>query len=185
MISKASAEHFTWAEICDGWFLVNQPERLTVLHERMPPGTWEVRHFHRRALQFFFVLCGIATLELGGTRYTLHTQEGTAVEPGTPHQMMNLADQPMEFLVISQPNSRDDRVLVAEQDLRVLRRATHALFGAPARHRKEALAQACSGQPGRFPSSSSKDAPLQPPWPFATCVRYDEPAHVVPCPNGA
>ena len=116
MISKANAEHFIWREICDGWFLVNHQERLTVLHERMPPGTREVRHFHRRALQFFFVLSGVATLERDGARYTLHPEEGAEVEPGVPHQMMNLGDQAIEFLVISQPNSHDDRVLVAEAD---------------------------------------------------------------------
>jgi mannose-6-phosphate isomerase-like protein (cupin superfamily) len=116
MISKANAEHFTWREICDGWFLVNRPDRLTVLHERMPPGTREVRHFHRRAFQFFFVLSGVATLEIDGTRHTLHPQEGAEVEPGKMHQMMNLSDQAVEYLVISQPNSREDRVLVPEQD---------------------------------------------------------------------
>jgi hypothetical protein len=40
-------------------------------------------------------------------------QEGAEVPPLTPHQMWNLSDAPMEFLVISQPKSRDDRVFVA------------------------------------------------------------------------
>src|SRR5581483_6425624 len=70
------------------------------------------RHFHREAHQFFFILSGIATLEINGKLETLHPQEGAEVPPLMPHQMLNLSDAPMEFLVISQPNSRDDRVFV-------------------------------------------------------------------------
>ena len=113
MISKQTAEHFTWREVCEGWYLVNHPTRLTVLHECMPPGTSEVRHYHREAYQFFFILSGTATLEINGKPEILHPQEGAEVPPLVPHQMWNLSDAPMEFLVISQPNSRDDRVFVA------------------------------------------------------------------------
>lgn len=112
MISRRTAQHFIWREVCAGWFLVNRPARLTVLHERMPPGSSEARHFHRVALQFFFVLSGVATLELDGERIELRALEGVEVPPRVPHQMQNRSDTPIEFLVVSQPNSRDDRVLV-------------------------------------------------------------------------
>jgi mannose-6-phosphate isomerase-like protein (cupin superfamily) len=118
LVSKDTAEHYIWGEVCDGWYLVNQPSRLTVVHERMPPGASEVRHYHREALQFFFVLSGVATLELDGRRIELRAHEGAEVPPLTPHQMRNLSDEPIEFLVVSQPNSRSDRVLVeAAEDL--------------------------------------------------------------------
>ena len=113
MISKQTAEHFTWREFCDGWYLLNQPTRLTVLQECMPPGTSEVRHYHREAYQFFFILSGVATLEINGKPEILHLHEGAEVPLQTLHQMWNLSEAPMEFLVISQPNSRDDRVFVA------------------------------------------------------------------------
>ena len=112
MISRETAEHFTWREVCDGWYLVNQPERLTVLHERMPPGSSEVRHLHRQAYQFFFILAGTATLKIAGRSVQLHPLEGAAIPPQVAHQMRNRADAPLEFLVISQPNSREDRVLL-------------------------------------------------------------------------
>jgi hypothetical protein len=32
MSSRQTAEHFTWREVCEGWYLLNQPDRLTVLH---------------------------------------------------------------------------------------------------------------------------------------------------------
>jgi mannose-6-phosphate isomerase-like protein (cupin superfamily) len=79
----------------------------------MPPGTSEVRHYHREAYQFFFILSGVATLEINGKPEILHPHEGAEVHPLTLHQMWNLSEAPMEFLVISQPNSRDDRVFVA------------------------------------------------------------------------
>jgi mannose-6-phosphate isomerase-like protein (cupin superfamily) len=112
MISRQTAEHFTWRDICDGWYLVNQPDRLTVLQERMPPGSSEVRHLHRQAYQFFFILAGMATLEINGQHVQLYPFEGAEIPPQVAHQMMNTSDAPLEFLVISQPNSRDDRVLL-------------------------------------------------------------------------
>ena len=112
MISQQTAEHFIWREVCDGWYLVNQPDRLTVLYERMPPGSSEVRHLHRQAYQFFFMLAGTATLEINGQYVQLHPFEGAEIPPQVAHQMRNTSDAALEFLVISQPNSRDDRLLL-------------------------------------------------------------------------
>ena len=69
MISKDSVEHYTWGDGCDGWRLVDRAE-LSVIHERMPPGSSEARHYHERARQLFFVLSGTATLEVDGVRVT-------------------------------------------------------------------------------------------------------------------
>lgn len=109
MISKETAEHYNWGANCDGWHLVKQPG-VSVIHERMPPGTSETRHYHQTAWQFFFVLSGTATLEIDGQRETLHALEGVEVQPGVAHQMFNLSDEPIEFLVISMPPSHGDRV---------------------------------------------------------------------------
>ena len=109
MISKHTAEHYTWGDACDGWHLVRQPE-LSVIHERMPPGAAEVRHYHERARQFFFVLAGQATLEIEQQRQTIRPLEGIEVPPGVPHQIFNESGIDVEFLVISQPTTRGDRV---------------------------------------------------------------------------
>ena len=84
MISKDKAEHHVWGEGCDGWHLVKS-SGLSVIHERMPPGASEVRHFHRAARQFFFVLSGTATLEVGERMEVLRAHEGIEVPPGIPH----------------------------------------------------------------------------------------------------
>jgi mannose-6-phosphate isomerase-like protein (cupin superfamily) len=109
MISKATAEHYLWGANCDGWHLVKQPG-VSVIHERIPPDTSETRHYHLKAWQFFFVLSGTATLEIAGQRETVNAFEGIEVQPETPHQMFNLSDQAIEFLVISMPPSHGDRV---------------------------------------------------------------------------
>jgi quercetin dioxygenase-like cupin family protein len=61
----------------------NQPDRLTVLQEYMPSGSSEVRHLHRLAYQFFFILAGTATLEINGRHVQLHPFEGAAILPPT------------------------------------------------------------------------------------------------------
>lgn len=108
MISKGTAEHYVWGEKCDGWHLV-KTAGLSVIHERMPPGTKEARHYHAKSRQFFFVLSGAATLEIEGKREVLRQHEGAEVSPGIPHQMFNESEQAIEFLVISQPASHGDR----------------------------------------------------------------------------
>lgn len=111
-ISKQNGEHYVWGSQCDGWHLVKQPE-LSVIHERMPAGTSEIRHYHVHSRQFFFVLSGTAELEMQGETFQLHAQEGLEVAPGVPHQMKNTSDSDVEFLVISHPQTRGDRVTVS------------------------------------------------------------------------
>jgi mannose-6-phosphate isomerase-like protein (cupin superfamily) len=108
-ISKDNAEHYMWGGVCDGWHLV-KGETLSVIHERMPPGASEVRHYHNTSHQFFFVLIGKVTLEVAGERHNLSAYQGIEVSPETPHQMLNTSDRDAEFLVISQPPSHGDRV---------------------------------------------------------------------------
>ncbi|GED71502.1 cupin [Brevibacillus reuszeri] len=110
-ISKENAEHYIWGERCDGWHLVKGQE-LSVIHERMPGNTAEVRHYHEKSRQFFFVLSGVAILEVAGVRHEVGQQEGVEVPPGVAHQMKNEGTSDVEFLVISQPTTRGDRVQV-------------------------------------------------------------------------
>lgn len=108
---KDIAEHYVWGEQCDGWHLV-KGSGLSVIQERMPPGTFEAKHFHQQSRQFFYVLSGQAVMELEGNCVTLNPQEGIEIPPGTVHQIFNQSEQDVEFLVISQPTSIGDRVSV-------------------------------------------------------------------------
>lgn len=108
-ISKANGEHYKWGSDCDGWHLVKNSD-LSVIHERMPAGTAEVRHYHQKARQFFFVLSGVATMEVDGETIQIAAHEGIEIAPGVPHQMRNDSSGEIEFLVISQPTTRGDRI---------------------------------------------------------------------------
>jgi mannose-6-phosphate isomerase-like protein (cupin superfamily) len=110
-ISVRTAPHYMWGDECDGWHLVRTPG-LSVIQERMPPGASELRHRHAVARQFFFVLSGQLVIELEGEEWALDQGIGVEVSPRKAHQVRNVSDAPVEFLVISQPASRGDRELV-------------------------------------------------------------------------
>jgi mannose-6-phosphate isomerase-like protein (cupin superfamily) len=106
--SKATATRYGWGDGCDGWHLVHAAG-LSVIEERMPPGTREVRHWHARSRQFFYVLSGTLTMEVEGMRHQLAARSGIELPPGTAHQALNESADDTEFLVISIPPSHGDR----------------------------------------------------------------------------
>jgi mannose-6-phosphate isomerase-like protein (cupin superfamily) len=108
-VSTSNSEHYKWGDDCDGWHLVKTP-MLSVIQERVPSGCNEVRHYHQKSEQFFFVLSGIASLEVDGHENRLEAEQGFHIKAGVPHQLRN--DQQIEliFLVTSVPPSHGDRV---------------------------------------------------------------------------
>ncbi|WP_430388674.1 cupin domain-containing protein [Dyella sp. 20L07] len=108
VVSTGSAEHYSWGQGCEGWHLLAGSD-LSVIEERMPPGTAEVRHRHAHARQFFYVLDGPLSLELEGTVHQLQSKQGLHVPPGAAHQVRNESDASVRFLVISSPRSHGDR----------------------------------------------------------------------------
>jgi mannose-6-phosphate isomerase-like protein (cupin superfamily) len=106
-----SAERYTWGEGCEGWHLVRR-DGLSVIQERMPPGTSEMRHRHEQSTQFFYVLRGGLDIEVNGVTHTVAAGSGIEVRPRAPHQVFNRRTDAAEFLVVSQPPSHNDRFLV-------------------------------------------------------------------------
>ena len=104
-----SAEHYSWGDGCDGWHLVRTP-LVSVIEERMPPGTSEVRHYHRNATQFFYVLQGALSIEVDGAECELGPRQSLWIPAGQPHQVFNRSAAAAEFLVVSTPPSHGDRV---------------------------------------------------------------------------
>jgi mannose-6-phosphate isomerase-like protein (cupin superfamily) len=107
-ISTRTAYSYGWGDGCTGWHFVRSPG-LSVIEERMPPGTREVRHWHARARQFFYVLAGTLTLEVEGETHVLPPRTGIELPPGTAHQVSNDSSTDVEFIVISEPPSHGDR----------------------------------------------------------------------------
>ena len=75
----------------------------------MPPNTSEKRHFHQIADQFFFVLAGIATIDVEGEIFTVPASSGIHVSAGVKHQIKNNQKDDLVFLVVSTPPSHNDR----------------------------------------------------------------------------
>lgn len=108
ILSKANAEHYLWEGDCDGWHLVKEQD-LSVIQQRMPAGRGEQCHYHERSRQCFFVISGEVTMELDGQIFTLMPGESIEVSPGQLHQIRNESATDTEYLVISQPTTRNDR----------------------------------------------------------------------------
>lgn len=98
----------SWGEGCLTFELLADPA-LAVFHERMPPGTAEIRHYHARARQFFFVLAGELTITVDGTDHRLGVHDGLEIPPGTVHHVRNLSGGATEFLAIGHPSTSGDR----------------------------------------------------------------------------
>ncbi|MES2177473.1 MAG: cupin domain-containing protein [Gemmatimonadota bacterium] len=107
-ISTDTADHYSWGGTCEGWHLV-KAAGLSVIEERMPPGTCEVPHWHARARQFFYVLSGTMVIEVEGTRHEISAGQGIELAQGTAHQARNDGTEDIRFLVISSPPHRGDR----------------------------------------------------------------------------
>jgi len=109
IVSTKNAKHYVWGGNCDGWHLA-ESENLSVIQERVPKGASEVRHLHNKAEQFFYVISGIATLEVAGVLHVVQANQGFHVLAGVAHTLSNEHETDLEFLVISTPPSHGDRV---------------------------------------------------------------------------
>ena len=108
IVNKKQAAHYLWQDLCDGWPLVDT-EELSVKQEKMPPNTHEIRHIHKVATQFFYVLSGVQTLEVEGSTTKLSAQDGLQIDSGMVHQARNEDGLAVEFLVVSSPPTANDR----------------------------------------------------------------------------
>lgn len=108
-VSVKNAEHYVWGEINDGWHLLKRDD-LSVIQERVPSGGMEVMHFHNVARQFFYILEGEGTMVFEDHEVTLCKGQGIEIEPKVKHQFKNQSNVDVDFLVISMPTTRGDRI---------------------------------------------------------------------------
>jgi len=107
-VSRVNAEHYRWGYECDAWHLVKDAA-FTVIEELIPPGAAEVRHYHKKAQQFFYILSGEAIMDIEGEPTLLQAGTGLRIMPGVRHQIRNPSSGPLRLLVISQPPSHGDK----------------------------------------------------------------------------
>ncbi len=110
LISTENAEHYNWGDKCDGWHLVKS-KVLSVIQERVPSGCSEVRHLHKHSEQFFYILAGIATLEVEGVINTLSNNQGMHIPANITHLIKNDGSADLIFIVVSTPPSHGDKVI--------------------------------------------------------------------------
>lgn len=106
-----NSEHYHWGDGCEGWRLVDQPE-MSVIEERMPPGTSEEAHYHERAQQYFHILAGEAEFELEGSVTMVSAGQGIRIPPGERHRVSNRGAEDLRFILTSVPSTRGDRIEV-------------------------------------------------------------------------
>jgi mannose-6-phosphate isomerase-like protein (cupin superfamily) len=102
-------KHYQWGSDCDGWNLVDE-DSLSVKQELMPSGAKEVKHVHQKAQQFFYILKGKATFEIEDSTIELNEGEGLHIEAGAKHRIINNSKEDLEFILCSQPSTKDDRI---------------------------------------------------------------------------
>jgi len=111
VISTENAEHYIWGEICDGWHLLKRDD-ISIIHERVPAGGAEVMHFHNVSRQFFYVLEGEGTMSFEDRDVILKKGQGLEIPPEIKHQFKNESEADVNFLVISIPTTKGDRINV-------------------------------------------------------------------------
>ncbi len=107
--NKQNASNYTWGNNCLSWIL-NNSESLSIKQELMPIGTREQLHIHEKATQFFYILKGQATFYFKDEVFLLNANDGLRVLNKEQHLIANESNVEIEFLVISQPNTNNDRV---------------------------------------------------------------------------
>lgn len=111
--SKENSEHYIWGDNCSGWHLVKS-QSLSVIEELMPPYTQESKHYHEKSQQFFQILRGTATFEIENDIIQVESGAGIHIPPKTKHRIRNDQQENLEFIVISEPTTRGDRIEESE-----------------------------------------------------------------------
>lgn len=112
MIHKENSKSYKWGNNCDSWNFVDK-ENLSIKLESMPSRTKEKLHFHFNAQQFFYILKGKATFYVMGKTELISENQGILIDPQTEHYIANETEIPLDFLVISQPTTNNDRTTIA------------------------------------------------------------------------
>ena len=113
VINRESAEHYHWKAICDGWHFLKSDE-LSIIAEKIPPQTSEDMHYHCTSRQFFYILSGEAVINLQNGSEKLIAGMGIEIAPMEAHQMTNISEAEVEFIVISMPEAHGDKVIISE-----------------------------------------------------------------------
>ena len=100
-----------WADNCFSWHFIDRKDVSLKMEEIYPGGSSDF-HCHARSLQFFFILEGEATIDLGDTRFEMKKHEGIEIPLKKKHRITNSGDKGLLFLLLSCPSIKKNDVLV-------------------------------------------------------------------------
>lgn len=109
VINKQNAKKYFWGTHCESFVLLDT-SGLSVKLEIMPPGSEEKMHFHNKSRQLFYILKGQASFRIEPEVIVVNANEGISIEPKQKHFIENKSPDFIEFLVISQPSTTEDRI---------------------------------------------------------------------------
>jgi quercetin dioxygenase-like cupin family protein len=107
-IDRSNAEHYIWADVCDGWRLLSQTD-IAVIEERMPAGAKDHVHKHARSTQLFYVLSGELQIEIEGKTVVGKAGQALHVPKGAAHYLANVTQADAIYLSIASPAIHEDR----------------------------------------------------------------------------
>jgi len=111
IVTKDNSSHYAWGTNSNAWHFLKRDD-LSIIVEEVPPGESEVKHYHSRSRQFFYVISGTASIEVEQTNFNLTENQGIEISPGVLHRFVNTSDRVVRFIVVSMPQSHGDRIEV-------------------------------------------------------------------------
>lgn len=110
------SDHYYWGNGCHCKVLLDT-ESLSVKRETMPPNTKEIMHFHEQATQVFYIESGRATFYLDGQKTVVNNGEHLVIGRNVRHFIENEFADMLEFIVISQPSTTNDRIEIQQDEV--------------------------------------------------------------------
>lgn len=108
-INVNNSEYYNWGTSCDGWHFLKS-DSLSVIKELMPPGTFEMLHYHEKAQQLFYILSGEATFEIDKEFIKISEGESIHIPAKSIHRISNNSNTDLTFILISEPKTIGDRI---------------------------------------------------------------------------
>ncbi len=69
----------------------------------IPPGKTSLKHYHPTAEESYYILSGLARMDMDGTSTTLHPGDSIAILPNRIHQIANAGPDDLVLLAICVP----------------------------------------------------------------------------------
>lgn len=112
IISIKDAIQYSWGVDCKAYVIADSIN-LSIKFETMPANSTEQLHYHNNAVQVFWIQQGNATFIIDDIKYELKPNQSITIYPKQQHFLINESLEELQFLIISQPNTTNDRINVA------------------------------------------------------------------------